>query len=103
VAGYVIGATGIACAVVWAATGIVYLEDQSTVEDLCSDGFCSEQRGVDAGNRGKRLGVVNTVMAAAAVGLTGVGLILVLTAPDDKTPSAALVVRPAGLDLTLPF
>ena len=88
-----IGGAGV---VAWAVSGALYIADASTVDEQCTaDGFCETQAGADAGERGKTLGVINTVSLIVGVTATLVGVVLYVT--DDDPQSARLELAPLRL------
>jgi len=103
IAGGIVTGLGGASLIVWAITGGIYLQKQNVVEDHCQDPeddgsfVCDGDEGIDAAASGKTLGVVNTVMLFAGLGLVTVGVTVILTAPDGET--VAIRTRGTGLYL----
>jgi len=81
--GWTLVGLGALSGVVWGVTGAAYLGEQSAVDAECdADKRCS-QEGLDAADRGRTLGAINTVSFIGALASVGVGLALVLTADDE--------------------
>jgi hypothetical protein len=99
ISGIVVGSVGLAGLVVWGVTGGLYMADESTVDEDCPGNVCQTQEGLDAANRAKTLGLVNTVSLFAGIGLAAVGTTLfLLGGDDDGEPSVALRLG-SGLSL----
>jgi hypothetical protein len=94
-AGFVLLGIGAAGLVVWGATGIVYLGDRSTIDRECDARKLCSQEGLDAVNRGKTIGLVNTVSLFAGLAVAATGLTVVLTAPSDTTVAFTPLLSPA--------
>lgn len=102
IAGYALGAVGIAGAVAFGVTGALALDRQATVDELCpqSDAgrVCTDPAGIEAADEGKTLNVVNAVSLAVGGAALVTGLVLILTAPDDE---AAVGLAPLGPGMML--
>ncbi|HZO13569.1 MAG TPA: hypothetical protein VFB62_09925 [Polyangiaceae bacterium] len=100
-AGWTVGAIGAASLVVFAVTGVIILDRQATVDDLCDETTrtCTDARGVDAAEEGRTLNVVNAVALAVGIAGLGTGLVVLLTAPEDVD----IAVSPTGARLRWRF
>jgi hypothetical protein len=102
IAGWVLVGAGGASLVVAAVTGGLFVHEKGQVEDACDGQNRCTQDGLDALDRGRMYGIVNTVTLFAGVALAGAGITVVLTAPDG-TDSAwlgpAITTGGAGLSL----
>jgi hypothetical protein len=94
-AGFVLLGIGAAGLVVWGATGIVYLGDRSTIDRECDARKLCSQEGLDAVNRGKTVGLVNTVSLFAGLAVAATGLTLVLTAASETTVALTPLLAPS--------
>jgi len=92
ISGIVLGSVGLAGLATWGVTGTLYLVDEGKVNDDCQANVCRSQDGVDAANRAKTLGVVNTVSLFAGLGLVAVGTTLFLLggSEEETEPSVSL-------------
>lgn len=88
--GLVIGGIGLAAIVGGAITGAMVLGKKSTVDQNCDSSKRCNDRGLDAADSGKTLGVITTVALAAGGVALGAGTFLVLSAaPSDQHGAAS--------------
>lgn len=100
ITGYALIGVGGAALVAFAVTSGLYLDAKGTVDDECDeDNLCSPE-GLDAVDRARMVGTVNTASLVIALVASGAGLTLVLTAPDDEEQVAvAPLVSPTAWGL----
>lgn len=95
VAGYALGGVGIASLIAAAVTGGLFVQQKGIVDDECDQNDRCTQEGLDAVDRGKMLGWVNTGTLFGGIALVGIGATLVLVAElGDDDEAAELWVRP---------
>lgn len=100
ITGYALLGLGGAATLAFAITGGLYLKERGTVDDECDEeGLCS-QAGLDAVDRTRTMGVVNTASLVIALVASGAGLTLVLTAPDDDDVALSPIVGPGFVGLS---
>ncbi len=93
VAGFVVGAVGLAALGVGAAFGVEALEKRHQSNASCSGGTCKTQNGVDLNDDAQRFADISDV--GIGVGIVGlvVGTYLVLTSTSPRPVPAATAVR----------
>ena len=84
-------------------TGALFLGDKAAAKDAgCNldNHTCPDERGVQTVQRAQTLGVVNAILLFGGLALTGLGVVLVATAPTENArPVARLVVANGTLML----
>lgn len=101
---YGVGGAGL---VVFGVTGALWLGEKSTVDDQCPDRRCTPE-GLEAGDSGQTLGIVNAIGLGTFVAGAALGTILLVTASsgDDEAasaPRATLAVTPGGARISGAF
>jgi len=94
ITGYALLGLGGAATLAFAISGGLYLKDRSTVDEQCDDDDRCTAAGLDAVDRTRTMGAVNTASLVIALVSSGAGLTLVLTAPDDDHAAMAPVIGP---------
>ncbi len=101
--GYIFGGVGVAGVIVGSVAGVMVLNKKQIEEDECDDDLqiCS-QKGADAQDAGRTLGVVSTLgFVVGAVGL-GAGAYFLLSSDDGGAETGVAVrARPHGTFLSL--
>ncbi|MCA9622794.1 MAG: hypothetical protein KC731_27430, partial [Myxococcales bacterium] len=95
VAGYVVGGVGVAAMVAGAVFGGLAIGKENEVEDVCPDEACPDQAAVDLSREAVTFARVSTGLLFGGLAVVGVGLTLVLTAPDEPA-AAVLSLAPAA-------
>jgi hypothetical protein len=98
--GFIVGGLGVAGIAVGAVTGVMTLGKKGVVDDHCNaDGGC-DQEGLDAASSGRTLSTVSTVAFAAGVGLTALGVFLIVSSDSGTGETAVgLAAVPNGASL----
>ena len=95
IAGIVIGSVGVAGLAVWGVTGIIYLDAESTVDELCTGMTCT-QEGLDAVDRAQGVDDINTISLIAGGVLVVAGVTLIAVGGGSK-PTVEARVSPQAL------
>jgi hypothetical protein len=95
-------AAGGACVLVGTVTGIMALNEASTVHDHCPGGVCDSRDSYDAAGRARGLALVSTIAFGAGVIATGLG-IYDLTRKGPVRAAASVGPRSASLTLLTVF
>jgi hypothetical protein len=111
VVGAVMASTGVIALGVGTGFGIAAMSETETVNDLCQDNVCSEQRGIDSARRARDHATLSTIGFASGGALIALGAVLYFwvgeeeSAPRAPEPSPSLGARftqlPGGLALEL--
>jgi len=111
VLGAVFASTGVVALGVGTGFGIAAMRERDTVNDLCKDNVCSEQRGIDSARSARDHAAVSTVGFASGGALLALGAVFFFWLGDESPaplapePSPALGARvmqlPGGLALEL--
>ena len=98
--GFIVGGLGVAGIAVGAVTGVMTLGKKGVVDDHCNaDGGC-DQEGLDAASSGRTLSTVSTIAFAAGLGLTALGVFLVVSSDSGTSETAVGVAAvPQGASL----
>ncbi|RLB51346.1 MAG: hypothetical protein DRI90_23010 [Deltaproteobacteria bacterium] len=110
--GYIVGGAGIAGTIVGAIFGVRAISLASESDDKCGDGeLCPDtdlgREGLAAHEDAHTSATLSNAFIGAGLGLIGVGLVVVLTAPagEQSEPATSALVSPtlgpAGVGLTL--
>jgi hypothetical protein len=89
IAGYVVGAAGLVSIVVGGVFGGLAISREADAEENCSDEVCFTQDGFDASEDANTNATLSNAFVFGGIGLVAVGLIVVLTAPDEPAEGAA--------------
>jgi tetratricopeptide (TPR) repeat protein len=111
VLGVALASTGVVALGVGTGFGVAAMGETNTVNDLCQDNVCSEQRGIDTAQRARDHATISTIGFASGGALLALGAVLYFwvggeeSAPLAPEPSPALGARitemPGGLALEL--
>jgi hypothetical protein len=91
VAGYTVGAVGIAALVAGGVMGALVLDRKATVEEHCQDDTCDDPAGVSAAADGRTLAVASSIAVSTGAAALVTGLVLLLT--DGGAEEAARGAR----------
>jgi PEGA domain-containing protein len=112
IAGFVVGGVGIAAAIVGIAFGAAAISKEDEADELCGgDGTseCPTDEGVNASEAAQTDALLSNIFLFGGIGLVGVGLVVVLTAPSGGDDGTTATLRPlvgpgaAGADLRVRF
>jgi hypothetical protein len=95
-AGWIVLGAGVVGLVVAGVSGVVLLDEKSTVANHCSRPTGCDSEGAAAASANKTWLPVNTIAWIAGVAGTGVGAYLILSAPRGHAPTAGVAVAPIG-------
>jgi len=109
VLGVVFAGTGVIALGVGTGFGVAAMSETNTVNDLCEDNVCSEQRGIDSAERARDHAAVSTIGFASGGALLALGAVFYFWVDDEpsvapeRSPSlgARLTEVPGGLALEL--
>jgi tetratricopeptide (TPR) repeat protein len=111
VLGVALASTGVVALGVGTGFGVAAMGETNTVNDLCQDNVCSEQRGIDTAQRARDHATISTIGFASGGALLALGAVLYFwvggeeSAPLAPEPSPSLGARvtelPGGLALEL--
>jgi hypothetical protein len=101
VLGAVLASTGVVALGVGTGFGIAAMGETKTVNDLCEDNVCSEQRGIDSAQRARDHAAVSTIGFASGGALLALGAVLYFWVGAESSPSLAPEPNPSlGARLT---
>jgi hypothetical protein len=83
VLGAVAASTGVIALGVGTGFGIAAMGETSTVNDLCENNVCSEQRGIDSARRAREHATISTVGFASGGALLALGAVLYFWVGDE--------------------
>lgn len=86
--------------VAFGITGVLWLGEKSTVDEQCPGRVCTPE-GIEAGDSGQTLGIVNVIALGVGVVGAGVGGFLLWRAFSDEGPATATQVRLTGTGMRL--
>lgn len=111
VLGAVLAGTGVVALGVGTGFGIAAMGETKTVNDLCEDNVCSEQRGIDSAQRARDHATISTIGVASGGALLALGAVLYFWVGAEASPplapepnpslGARLTGTPGGLALEL--
>jgi hypothetical protein len=96
IAGFAVGAVGVAAVVVAAVTGGVVLAKRKVIDEHCNEDKRCDDDGLEAASSAKTIAIVNTVAWGAGIAGVGVGLVLVLAGGNANDRDALLVAPTVG-------
>jgi hypothetical protein len=101
VLGAVLAGTGVVALGVGTGFGIAAMGETQTVNDLCEDNVCSEQRGIDSAQRARDHAAVSTIGLASGGALLALGAVLYFWVGAEPSPPLAPEPNPSlGARLT---
>jgi hypothetical protein len=102
--GFVLVGLGAASLTAGITTGILVLQDKSTVQKSCDlkQEICTSQDGIDAAKRGRVLSIVSTATFIAGLAGVGAGAGLLLSTVGGRPPGVAVtpIIGPGGAFLS---
>lgn len=111
VTGVIMGVTGVVALGVGAGYGIAAMNETNTVDELCPNNVCREQRGIDAAASASDHATVSTIAFASGGALLALGAVFYFWLSDDPADAGshasakglqlALEQRPRGLAVEL--
>lgn len=93
VLGAVLASTGVIALGVGTGFGIAAMGEKNTVNDLCENRVCSDQRGIDSAESARNHAAVSTIGFASGGALLALGAVLYFWVGDE--PSAPLAPEPS--------
>jgi hypothetical protein len=101
VLGAVLAGTGVVALGVGTGFGIAAMGETKTVNDLCEDNVCSEQRGIDSAQRARDHATISTIGVASGGALLALGAVLYFWVGAEPSPPLAPEPNPSlGARLT---